>query len=500
MTRVVSLDDSRAFAALSGDFNPLHVDPIAARRLAFGGTVVHGIHTLLAALDDTLAGAATPQRLTSLKAVFTAPITTGTPFTTTTTKRDDNGTTLTVATATGPAQQVTFAFEPATGDDGAPLDARAWEPEAPREIAFDDATGGAVPLRLDRTLLQRLFPNVAARLAAQQVATILATTRIVGMECPGLHSVFADLALTFTRALRQAQDDGGRARDDGGDALTYTIARAQKRFRMITFALDGPGTSGQIGALFRAAPVAQPSFADVRARLALPLADVASNPVDVASNPVILSLSKGRRALVVGGSRGLGEVLAKVVAAGGGEVVVTYHRGRDDAQRVADEIAAGGGVAYVAHSDVETGETDLLDHVPQGWTPTDVYYFSTPRIALNRGPWNPALFAAFCRHYVDGFAALVEATERDFPSPSGAIRRYVYPSTVYVEETPPGLAEYAAAKAAGETLCRALAERRKTISVAVTRLPRLFTDQTGADDAANLPSAVEVLTALARGG
>ncbi len=43
----IPFEDSLAFAELSGDHNPLHVDPIAAPRTQFVGTVVHGIHAVL---------------------------------------------------------------------------------------------------------------------------------------------------------------------------------------------------------------------------------------------------------------------------------------------------------------------------------------------------------------------------------------------------------------------------------------------------------------------
>ena len=43
--------DQLDFAQASGDFNPVHVDPIYARRTLFGGQVVHGINLLLWALD-----------------------------------------------------------------------------------------------------------------------------------------------------------------------------------------------------------------------------------------------------------------------------------------------------------------------------------------------------------------------------------------------------------------------------------------------------------------
>ncbi len=38
--RIFTSDDQLAFAKLSGDYNPLHMDPIYARRLLFGRQVV----------------------------------------------------------------------------------------------------------------------------------------------------------------------------------------------------------------------------------------------------------------------------------------------------------------------------------------------------------------------------------------------------------------------------------------------------------------------------
>src|SRR6516225_8175175 len=73
----IDLQSSQSFAALSGDFNPQHLDPAKARRLLFGGTVVHGIHLLLIGLDVALAARPGGRALVSLKAVFSAPVLTG---------------------------------------------------------------------------------------------------------------------------------------------------------------------------------------------------------------------------------------------------------------------------------------------------------------------------------------------------------------------------------------------------------------------------------------
>ena len=50
-TRTFTPQDQADFADLSLDWNPMHVDAVAARRLLSGRQVVHGIHTLLHAIN-----------------------------------------------------------------------------------------------------------------------------------------------------------------------------------------------------------------------------------------------------------------------------------------------------------------------------------------------------------------------------------------------------------------------------------------------------------------
>jgi len=60
VTRTFSRDDVLAFAALSGDYSPLHVDSEYAATTEFGGCVVHGL--LLASLFSQLVGMRVPGR------------------------------------------------------------------------------------------------------------------------------------------------------------------------------------------------------------------------------------------------------------------------------------------------------------------------------------------------------------------------------------------------------------------------------------------------------
>ena len=65
-----------------------------------------------------------------------------------------------------------------------------------------------------------------------------------------------------------------------------------------------------------------------------------------------IQLLKGQKALVTGGSSGIGKAVAIELAKAGADVVVNYARGEDKAREVVAEIEKNGGRAYAHRADV----------------------------------------------------------------------------------------------------------------------------------------------------
>jgi NAD(P)-dependent dehydrogenase (short-subunit alcohol dehydrogenase family) len=366
------------------------------------------------------------------------------------------------------------------------------------DVDFPPAvTSGSVPLRLSRARLAALFPALARLDATAWIADLLASTQIVGMRCPGMDSIFSGFKLKRAPA--------------NVSSMSYEVTKTDPRFRLARMQITGATLAGTIETFFRPRPVAQKSMNDVLAA-------------------VPASAFAGHRALVIGGSRGLGELTAKIVAAGGADVVITYARGKDDAERVCAEICAAGRTCAAQHYDAthahparsgasgSAHHSDAIsarEHAPVGtrrstehhrvisdaptetvpddaasslskptsaaWLAgprfTHVYFFASPQIAKNTGRWNQALFEQFTHVYVAAFADLVEQTTA--AGDTKAPIHFLYPSSVFVSQLEPGFAEYAVAKAAGEALCDQL-EGKRGAHFAKPRLPRMRTDQTNA--------------------
>jgi len=74
LARVVTREDVRSYAELSGDRNPLHLDDDVARAAGFSGIIAHGMFTM-AHLGACLANwTGDPARIERLSAQFRAPV------------------------------------------------------------------------------------------------------------------------------------------------------------------------------------------------------------------------------------------------------------------------------------------------------------------------------------------------------------------------------------------------------------------------------------------
>jgi len=442
-SRRFTLEDQLEFAEISGDWNPMHVDPIVARRTIYGDVVVHGIHSLLWALECVAQIAGERPGLSHLKTEFKRQMHLDDVISCKLLRLDNRDFKLCLEAKGRVLVRIEGSFS----------QSRCQVPGLPKKISGMDcrdlnfgeitAASGSLPLFVDEDRFGKMFPGVSRLLPNGQIAELLATTRLVGMECPGLHSIYSGHNLHF--------DD----EHTNGRELHYDVARSDGRFSILWLNVKGPDVNGTITAFVRPRPRIQAA-------------------VDVVRGAVSRGEFAKFRALVIGGSRGLGEITAKIIAAGGGDVWITYYRGREDAERVAQEIRSAGFKCSCLRFDATASE-ELVGQFETAWKPNQLYYFATPPISLETGDWFSAeKFHNYCHFYVNAFASTVDAVLRV----GGERLSVFYPSTIFLQEFQEHSTEYCAAKAAGELLCRHLEHRFPHVTVYAPRLPRMQTDQT----------------------
>ena len=437
--------DQALFVELSGDENPIHTDPIAARRTIMGAPVVHGVHLALRAIEALRANHfyARGNNLISIGARFPRPTYLGDVVEFRLSEAAKGRCRIESYVQQNLVLDLELIFGPGTGRNDARL--AKLKPLRLQEQEFHELEGlsGALSVGVDARLARKQFPGLVVDLGLLGLAELLALTRLVGMRCPGRHSLFSQFDVAFDRHAKPGR-------------MHFRVERTDTRFLRVDMTVEGARLGGKLTAFFRPAPQAQPTIAAVAACVAR----------DEFRSSV---------ALIVGGSRGLGETTAKIIAAGGGRPIVTYNSGKEDAAAVVREIRKWGGRCDALTLDVRRLGDKIERIFSRRTAPRTIYYFATPQIfAKRRDFFSRDLLQRFIDYYVGAFTAIIDAAA----SRSGVKLNIFYPSTVAVTEAPRELAEYAMAKRLAEEVCAFYNAHSDKIKIVVERLPRIKTDQT----------------------
>ena len=436
------------FAQISCDHNPIHVDAVAARRTHAGTRVIHGIHSLIWALDSFSRSSLDRGNIRTLKAQFLRPIYIGDrvdleitlPTSTTAKIRllvcGDEVLTATLDCTTSTAPPV-IPYK--SGNSPMPI------PSRPHDRGLEQMRGLRGSLAFGSLIsdITDLFPSAVNYFGFDTIAALVSSSSLVGMVVPGLHSMFSGLDVHFTN------DPSLPDRE-----IQFAVLSVTERFRLVRIGVRSRGLHGTLETISRLPPVKQPNMEAVRSCV---------SPGEFRNNI----------ALIVGGSRGLGELTAKIIAAGGGKVVITYASGADDAEEVAREIRAAGNSCEIINYDVHAATTQQIAGL--GVIPTHLYYFATPAIFRRKnGLFDEARFREFCGFYLNGFFATVRACVDLRPQ---GIKAF-FPSSAALDARSAAMTEYTMAKAAGEILCEDLQRFIPGLRILMRRLPALPTDQT----------------------
>jgi hypothetical protein len=418
------------FSLLSGDFNPIHLDKAFARAHFFGEPIAHGINVVMHALEFLLSHSNTIANKLSVN--FVKPIFLDTKISF---KLYPNMRIIKIEAEDYLLATINFEptkkFKPICNNIifSSPI----LTPKSPNPMHNACQQKSNLDLHTNLHLVSKCFPLCLENYGLIRLAELCELSYIVGMIYPGLNSLFSSFQLKFQNSISCKPN--------------FFIKNFDNRFNLATIMVLGNSLSASVDAFFT------PSK---EIFLSHTMNGIISN-----------NKCKGIRALIIGGSKGLGAEMAKLISQSQGIVTLTYANDKASAERLSNFFKTNNINIEVINFDCTDSALDLnflskFDHI---------YYFATPRIQMNRNKqFNSKLQAIYHKIYVEAFDKICEFCLKHYKD-----MKLFYPSSSFIDNQIKGYDLYIQEKLNGENVC----EMYNSLGLRVyhQRLPKMLTQQ-----------------------
>ena len=435
MRKIFTYDEQKKFSELSQDYNPIHLSSSWSRKEYPGKIVVYGIAILFWAIESSLH----KSQIIKIKARFLQPV-----FL--------NEELILVKSIQNKKQILSIFIENTIvtrielfyGNKEVPIIPKKYQYKnalkIPRDLTFEKITidKGIVEINdNNHSNLNSIFPKSSKYIGKTGLQGFLSISRLVGMYCPGLRSIFSGFDIDI---------------EPNKDLIRYKVIQTNLNLGFARIKINGLNLRGELQTYFTE--------------------DFKIN--NCQDNILSSKKYSNSSALIIGGS-GLGNVAANILLKNGAKVTLTSRSSKNEYF----EKSNFQNYSNFSYFQFDINDPKSIDSLIENLNPTikSLYYFASPRIFRRRlNNISSDDLNDFLDIYVYKFVQFIEIILGSKKFNSDLV--IGYPSSVAVSEKLPDQFEYYCAKQIGENACDLLKNKFKKINIEIERLPRLSTRQT----------------------
>lgn len=452
--------DLARFSAASHDRNPLHISEEYARITPYAEPVVFGLLGLLAGLGQL--PERPNRRLQHITVEFRNPLSVAVPYRLDILESSTDNVRLKLYDTTRLMMTATVAFMPGQDTTESMLfpetccAAEAADRKKDTLVTGTRVTGTYAPRTEDFAQVVDRWRLSGKGATPHQIAAMMWASYIVGMHLPGKRAVFWRLTLDFHETA---------AHREGPFFFDAAVEELDERYDLLRSV--GTLSSGSLpyATAHMSAFVRQDSPEPSLRRIA-----------DLLPESEHL---KGKLALVIGGSRGLGAAITQALASQGCSVLLNYQQSTAEAERIRASLGDRSALVELMQGNaadiqwcLSVRETILKQY---GGLDVLVCNASPPIRPLAFEPEKIAQFQDFLTRSLE----LVSAPMSTFLGTLAERGGWnVVISSSFVSELPADFPHYVTAKCALEGLMNWAAVRHPKVRHLIVRPPKLLTDQT----------------------
>ena len=428
---IITIDKMEYFQAISYDVNPIHIDERYAKNTLLNGRTVYGILGVLEMLEhyfkqydiDSL------QSIKKIDCMFNKNLALDTKYDIVIDKQN-----IKIKGGDVVYTNIDLCIVPMnTERDITKFILDKFDENVVKDVSFENITGGKYSLISNPDIhnIDKYYKLLSKFIDKNQLLLLINLSRIVGMENPGKYAIFYGFNFETINNYET-------------NILTLDVNSKDEFSKIIEYDIKSEGIVGNLKALYRPIDVEQIKMQNIN----------------------IKQTFTNEHILIIGGSRGLGEVILKIFLRGGAKVTSTYCNNKPEhILKEAEQLKLSKNLSIIQYDVLNVNNGPVFNEEY-----TKVFYFATPKII--HGNFNNELFKKYQDCYIYGIYNILSNISFN------KLNYIYYPSTtVNIQKSP----SYAIAKQLSEIYLKNITNifpRLKNIKIDIHNLPALLTDQT----------------------